>query len=618
MLAKAIVSALTSPSMPFIRSYAEMEVSFQYRNKKDTRDILEAGMTRQEVTNTEIAGMLTEIGDLLALGGAAFTPRAYLRAAQAIETLDEDITAIYDRGELKTIPGVGTAISANIQTFIEEGSLPYLELLRKEFPDGLRELLEIEGIGPKKARLLFTDLGITGVKDLETAVKEKRIRTVQGFGEKSETKIAEGILVWKERHTRLLLGVILPEAKAIEEKLRNHPAVQQACLAGSIRRRKETIGDVDILVATDDPETVSAFFCSLPERERVLMEGPKRSTIVLAENLHVDLRVIPENQFGAALQYFTGSKAHNISLRQRAITRGWKLNEYGLMAREGDEVIASEREEDIYEALGLAFIPPELRENTGEIAAAEDGRLTDLIGYGEAKGDLHMHTQWSDGAHTIREMAIMAQAQGCEYIVITDHSAGLPIVHGMSDEDIRKQGKEIADLNKELEDITILHGIEANIDREGNPDVTREVLRDLDFVIGSIHSGFAMPEKEMTERMITAIHHDYVDMIGHPTGRCILTRESYQFDVDVVFEAAAKAHTLLEINAYPARLDLSDILCRKAKAWGATMGIGTDSHHKDHLWYRELGVAVARRGWLEKEDVVNTRSLAEFRTWVEK
>ncbi len=575
-------------------------------------------MTRRQVTNTEIAEILTEVGDLLALGGAAFTPRAYLRAAHAVETLDEQITAIYRRGELKTIPGVGTAIAAHISTIIEEGTLPYLALLRKEFPPGLRELLEIEGIGPKKARLLYTELGITNVEDLETAAKENRIQTIRGFGEKSEAKITDSIQIWKERHTRLYLGFILPEAEAIEEKLRKHPAVLQACLAGSIRRRKETIGDVDILVATDEPEAVSAFFCSLPEQERVLMQGPKRSTIVLADNLHVDLRVIPQGQFGAALQYFTGSKAHNIHLRQRAISRGWKLNEYGLTTREGSEIIACERETDMYEALGLAFIPPELREDTGEIEAAADGRLPDLIGYGEAIGDLHMHTQWSDGVHTIREMAAAAQTQGCEYIVITDHSAGLPVVHGMSTEDIRKQGKEIATLNRELNGITILHGIEANIDRDGNLDVKKEVLSDLDVVIGSIHSGFRQPEKEMTERMLTAIHHDHLNMIGHPTGRLIMKRDPYRFDTETVFKAAAAAHVLLEINACPLRLDLSDTLCRRAQACGVTMGIGTDAHHTDHLPYRDMGVAVARRGWLKKTDVINTQPLAGFREWLEQ
>lgn len=575
------------------------------------------GVTRKKVTNTEIAAIFFEIGDLLTLEGVAFKPRAYLRAARAIETLDEDVADIYDRGELETIPGVGTAIAAKIQTIIEEGTLPYLDQLRKDLPPGLRDLMEIEGIGPKKARLLHTKLGITGIEDLETAVKERRVRTITGFGELSERKIAESIQVWKERHTRFLLGYILPEAEAVEQNLKSHPAVMEACLAGSIRRRKETVGDVDILVSTDDPETVSAFFCSLPERRRVVMQGPKRSTIVLQNNLHVDLRVIRQEQFGAALQYFTGSKAHNIQLRQRAIEQGWKLNEYGLFAREGDEVIAREREEDIYTALGLAFIPPELRENTGEIEAAAEGRLPRLIGYGEVKGDLHVHTRRSDGAHTVREMAEAAQEHGREYIAICDHAEGLPVAHGISADAILKQAKEIADLNREPDGITVLHGIEANIDTEGRLDVRKKVLRDLDFVVASVHSSFRQPEPEMTERLLTAIHHDHVDMIGHPTGRLIMKRDPYRFDQDTVFEAAAAAHVLMEINAFPTRLDLSDVNCRRARSSGVMMGIGTDAHHTDHLRYLDLGVAVARRGWLEREDVINTRPLAELRKWLE-
>ncbi|WFN35639.1 DNA polymerase/3'-5' exonuclease PolX [Methanogenium sp. S4BF] len=577
-----------------------------------------AGMMRQQVTNTDIAAMLTEIADILTLRGVAFKPRAYLRAARAIESLDEEITDIYDRGELETIPGVGSAIAAKITTIMEEGTLPYLDQLREEVPPGLRDLMEIEGIGPKKAHLLYTERGITGIEDLEAAVNGKQVRTIRGFGEQSEKKIAESIRVWKERHTRFLLGYILHDAEAIGKKLQSHPAVMEACLAGSIRRRKETIGDVDILVSTDDPDTVSAFFCSLPERRRVLMQGPKRSTIVLAENLHVDLRVIRQGQFGAALQYFTGSKAHNIRLRQRAIDRGWKLNEYGLTTRDGAEVIAREREEDIYDALGLAFIPPELRENSGEIEAAAEERLPRLIGYGEVKGDLHVHTRWSDGAHTIREMAEAARERGCEYIAICDHSEGLPVAHGISADAIFKQGKEIADLNREPDGITVLHGIEANIDRDGSLDVRKKVLRDLDFVIGSIHSSFRQPEAEMTERLLTAIHHDHLDMIGHPTGRLIMKRDPYRFDMDTVFEAAAAAHVLMEINAFPTRLDLSDVNCRRAHASGVMMGIGTDAHHMDHLRYLELGIAVARRGWLEKGDVINTRPLAEFSAWLEK
>ena len=574
-------------------------------------------MTRQQVTNAEVAAIFYEIADLLTLEVVAFKPRAYLRAARAIESLDEDITDIYDRGELETIPGVGTAIAEKIQTIIEQGTLPYLDTLRKELPEGLYELMDIEGIGPKKALILHKELGITGIVDLENAVKAKKVRKLEGFGEQSERRILENIQVQKERQTRFLLGFILDEAEALEQKLEDHPAVMKACLAGSIRRRKETIGDLDILVATDDPDTVSEYFCSLPEVQRVVMQGPKRSTVVLQKNLHVDLRAIQQEQFGAALQYFTGSKAHNIHLRQRAIKQGHKLSEYGLFARDGGKIIAREREEEIYAALGLAFIPPELRENTGEIEAAAEGRLPRLIGYGEVKGDLHVHTRWSDGAHTIREMAEAARVLGWEYITICDHSAGLAIAHGMTDDDIRKQGREIADLNRTLDGITILHGIEANIDKEGNLDVRKDVLRDLDFVVGSIHSSFRQPEPEMTERLLTAIHHDHLDMIGHPTGRLIMKRDPYRFDQDAVFEAAAAAHVLLEINASPGRFDLSDANCRRARTFGVTMGIGTDAHHTDHLRFLDLGVAVARRGWLERADVINTRPLAGLRAWPE-
>lgn len=575
-------------------------------------------MTGPKVTNKEIAAILREIAEILRLKGVAFRPQAYYRAARNIETLDEDITDIHDRGELVTIPGVGTAIAEKIRTVIEEGTLPYLDTLRGELPEGLYELMEIEGIGPKKALILHKELDITSIEDLETAVKAKQVRHLDGFGEQSERKILENIKVQKERGTRFLLGNILDKAEALEQKLQGHPAVLKACLAGSVRRRKETIGDLDILVATDDPDTVSEFFCSLPDVQRVVMQGPKRSTVVLPKNLHVDLRVIAQDQFGAALQYFTGSKAHNIHLRQRAIKRGWKLSEYGLFPRDGGEIIAREREEEIYEALGLASIPPELRENRGEIEAADNGQLPHLIGYGEVKGDLHVHTRWSDGAHTISGMAEAARERGCEYITICDHSAGLAVAHGMTDERIREQGKEIADLNRTLDGITVLHGIEANITRDGTPDVKKSVLRDLDVVVASIHSGFRQPEKEMTERMLSAIHHDHIDMVGHPTGRLIQKREPYALDMDAVFEAAAGAHVLLEINAFPTRLDLTDVHCRRAKTFGVTMGIGTDAHHTDHLGYLDLGVAVTRRGWLEREDVINTRSLAGLRAWLER
>jgi len=577
------------------------------------------GMTRTPITNADIAAVLYEIAELLAFQGVRFKPRAYQRAAQSVESLGENIHDVYERGELEDIPGVGENIAAKITTLIEEGELPYLDELRKELPAGMVELLEVEGIGPKKALLLHKKLGIGDVDSLEAAAKAGKIRGLPGFGETSEENILAAITVYRERGSRFLLGYILPDAEAIEAALAGHPAVQRACLAGSIRRRKETIGDVDVLVATADPATVAAFFCSLPQVTRVVMTGPAKSTIVVGENLHVDMRVVREEQFGAALQYFTGSKAHNIALRKIAIERGWKLSEYGLVAREGDEVIAREREEDIYEALGLAPIPPELREDQGEIAAAREGRLPSLIGYDGVRGDLHVHTTWSDGAHNIREMAEAALARGWEYIAVCDHSAGLPVAHGIAPDAIREQAHEIEQVNRDLagEGITVLHGIEANIDKDGRPDVPKTVLRDLDLVIASVHSGFRQTEEEMTKRLLAAVHHDHVDIIGHPTGRLIQRRPPYTFDMDTFFAAAAAAHVMMEINAFPTRLDLSDVHCRRARDAGVMMALGTDAHHTDHLRFMALGVAVARRGWLEGADVINTRPLDGLRSWLE-
>ncbi|MBT8507576.1 phosphotransferase [Methanomicrobiaceae archaeon CYW5] len=577
-------------------------------------------MPPTSLTNADIAAVLYEIAELLEFQGVKFKPRAYQRAAQSIESLGEDVGDVYARGDLEEIPGVGENIAAKIVTLIEEGELPYLADLRKELPAGMVELLEIEGIGPKKALLLHKKLGVDDVDDLEAAAKAGKIRGLAGFGETSEENLLAAIQVYRERGSRFLLGYILPDAEAIEAALAGHPAVIRACLAGSIRRRKETIGDVDVLVATDDPGTVSAFFCSLPQATRVVMTGPTKSTIVVGDNLHVDMRVVTAEQFGAALQYFTGSKSHNIALRQIAIGRGWKLSEYGLFAREGETVIAREREEDIYGALDMAYIPPELREDRGEIAAAREGTLPDLIGYGDIRGGLHVHTTWSDGANTIREMAEAALACGWEYIAVCDHSAGLPVAHGISPGEILEQAKEIEQVNRDLagKGITVLHGIEANIDKDGLPDVPKKILRDLDVVVASVHSGFRQTGAEMTERLLAAVSHDHVDIIGHPTGRLIQRRPAYRFDMDAVFSAAAAAHVMMEINAFPTRLDLSDVHCRRARDAGVTMAIGTDAHNRDHLRFMALGVAVARRGWLEAGDVVNTRPLKELRAFLEK
>lgn len=575
-------------------------------------------MTKIKVTNREIATILHEIADLLRLRGSAFKPAAYRKAARSIESMVEDINDLYERGELEDIPGVGKSIGEKIRAFIEKGELSYLDDLRSELPAGISELMEIEGIGPKTALRLHNELGILGAEDLEKAAKEHEVRKISGFGEKSELNILNNIELWKKRQSRFLLGYILHTAESFEKILIDHDAVSIAVVAGSIRRRKETIGDIDILVSTRDSATVSEFFCSLPGVKRVVMKGLKRCTVVLAQNLHMDMRMIEKEKFGAALQYFTGSKAHNIRLRKRAIERGFKLNEYGLIKRDSREVIASRSEEEIYDALGLVYIPPELREDRGEIEAAEQAALPDLIACKNLRGDLHMHTKWSDGANTIREMAETAARMGYEYIAITDHSGGLHIAHGLSDEDIIKQGKEIERLNREFDEITILHGIEANINNSGSPDVSRRILSDLDFAIGSIHSGFRQSEKEMTERIVTAMHNGNVDMIGHPTGRLLRKREPYQVDLDEVFSVAKSSGVLLEINAFPTRLDLTDINCCRAGEFGVMLGIGTDAHNMVHLRFMDLGVAVARRGWLKPSDVINTRSLKDFTRWLDK
>ncbi|MFW6117609.1 MAG: DNA polymerase/3'-5' exonuclease PolX, partial [Thermoproteota archaeon] len=414
---------------------------------------------------------------------------------------------------------------------------------------------------------------------------------------------------YESARKRFLLGYISPIAKEIENRLKELEAVKRISLAGSIRRRKETIGDVDILVTSQQPLEVMNYFTQLPEVKRVVAKGKTKSTLFLTNNLQVDLRVVEEESFGSALQYFTGSKEHNIRLRELALEKNWKLSEYGLMDKNTDKKLAGEEEVEIYQALGLEYIEPELRENRGEIEAALEGRLPNLIRHEDIKGDVHVHTTWSDGSHSIEEMAETAQSLGYEYLGICDHSKTLQIAHGLTDEEICKQMDEIERINQQMENFTILKGIEANIDSEGELDVGNEVLKDLDVVVASIHSGFQQTEKKITERVLTAMTHDPVNIIAHPTGRIINRREAYPIDLSRIFETASQLGVLMEINAFPNRLDLSDINCFKAKDYGVRFSIATDSHQKEHLRYMKIGVDNARRGWLEKTDVINTLNL---------
>jgi len=570
------------------------------------------------LSNMEIAQILYEVADLLEIKGVQFKPRAYRRAAQTIETLPEALKEIDRRGELEKIPGIGASIANKIREILETGELGYLEELREELPQGLRELVEIEGVGPKTALALYRKLKISSVDQLEAAAKQGKLRTVKGFGEKTETNVLQGIAMYRSAQQRFLLGYVLPMALEIEEQLQKCEAVKRISLAGSIRRRKETIGDVDILVTSDQPLKAMDFFVALPQVNRVIAKGKTKSTVVLTNNLQVDVRVVDQESFGSALQYFTGSKEHNIKLRELAIKRNWKLSEYSLSDKKTNRRIAGEEEESIYESLGLRYIEPELRENRGELKAAAEGRLPNLLRYGEVKGDLHVHTDWSDGAYSIQEMAEETKRMGFEYLAVCDHSRTLRIAGGLTEEDLIKQMKEIRKINEGMDRFTILSGVEVNIQTDGSLDIKDEVLADIDIVVASVHSGFKQPREKMTERMIAAIHNDYVNVIGHPTGRIINRRKPYEIDLSEVFEAASAQNVFMEINAFPNRLDLCDTDCINAKDYGLRMAIGTDAHNKDQLRYIDLGVATARRGWLEPKDVINTLKVEQLMAALER
>lgn len=561
------------------------------------------------IKNINIAKILFEIADLLELKGIEFKPRAYRRAAQSVESLSSSILKYYKEGKLENIQGIGDSIASKIEEILENGNLKYLNELRKEFPEDLRELMKIQGLGPKRLMKLYENLKIKDLEDLEEAAEKNEIREIEGFGEKSEENIIKGIKMFKQTKERFLLGDILPIAQEMKKKLNQNNEVEKIKICGSIRRMKETIGDLDILIISDKPESLMDFFVDLEEVKRVLSKGKTRSTIITKNNLQVDLRIVERKNFGSALQYFTGSKEHNVKLRKIASDKDWKLSEYGLRDKSKNEIIAGENEHQIYNKLGLAYIQPELRTANGEIEAAKNNELPELIDLGEIKGDLHIHTNWSEGKHSIKEMAKRAIELNYEYIAICDHSKGLPIANGLDEDKFRTQIEEIDQLNEEIKKIEIIKGAEVNIDKNGKIDLNNSLLKDLDLVIASIHSGFKKSKSENTERLINAMHNDYVDIIGHPTGRILQKRESMDLDLDQVFRIAEELGVVMELNAFPTRLDLSDINCRKAKDYGITIAINTDSHDKNHMFDMRLGIGTARRGWIERSEVLNTLNL---------
>lgn len=552
--------------------------------------------------NKEVASVLHEIADLLEIEGVEFKPRAYRKAAQNIESLGTDIEELAAQGKLEKIPGVGKAIAGKIEEYLTTGRLRKLEELRKKIPVDIRALTSVEGIGPKMVKILYEELGVTTLDDLERAAREGKIRRLKGLGEKVEQNILENIAVARGRQHRFLLGYILPEARRVVELLRPH--VEKIELAGSIRRRKETIGDIDILAVSSHPEKIMDIFTSMNNVEKVLARGTTKSSVRLDSGIQIDVRIVERESFGSALQYFTGSKEHNVAMRKIAIRHGYKLNEYGLFR--GEAAVAGADEEDIYHTLGMPWIPPELRENRGEIEAATAGNLPHLVAYEDVKGDLQMHTRWSDGAHTIEEMVEEARRLGHRFIAITDHSGNLPVAGALDEKRLREQAQQIASLRERYDDMHIFHGTEVNIRKDGSIDMDAKVLRELDVVLASVHSAFRMDEASMTSRLIRAIENEAVDIIAHPTCRIIQKREPVKVDMTRVLEAARDNGVVLEINAYPERLDLNDVHVRMAVEAGVKLSIGTDAHKREHLKFYEYGVAVARRGWAEKGDVINT------------
>jgi DNA polymerase (family 10) len=563
--------------------------------------------------NPEVVKILNEIALLLEMDNVQFKPRAYEKAARAIEALEESVEEIYAKGGAKAlmeIPGVGASIAEKIEELIKTGKLHYYEDLKKKIPVDLESLYGIEGLGPKTIKTLYQQLGVRTIEDLEKAASEHKISKLPGFKEKTEQNILKGIEFAKKGKGRYILGFTLPLIRDIESRLRSLPGVTRAIASGSVRRWKETIGDADFLVISDNPAKVMDFFTSMPEVIDVISKGDTKSTVKLKTGIDVDVRVLQEQSFGAALQYFTGSKDHNVALRRIAQEKGMKLSEYGLFKDE--KQVEGRTEEGIYETLGLQWMPPELRENTGEIEAAIDHKLPKLVDYDEIRGDTQTHTDWTDGANSILEMAQEAHKLKREYIVITDHSKGLAMTGGLDEEKLLKQGEEIDKVNDKLKGIKILKGVELNIQKDGSLDISDKLLEQLDVVGGAVHSNLNMDRDEMTKRVLKAIENPNLDILFHPTEREIQKRDAVQLDIERLIEAAKDSRTVLDIDSYPDRLDLKDEYIRKAIRVGAKLGISSDAHSKIHLHYLQLGIAQARRGWATIKDIVNTTKVDQF------
>ncbi len=569
------------------------------------------------MTKDDVADALDEIGTLLELKGEnAFRCNAYHNGARTVRQLEGDLRELVDQNRLEGVRGIGEALREKISTLVRTGELPYLETLRSEVPAGLVEMLRLPGLGAKKVKALHDGLGIDTIAKLKAACESGAVAELKGFGAKMQQKLLEGIQFLGQVGNRVRLDLALPLGEGLLEHLRKLPGVVRAELCGSIRRRRETAADIDILISSSTPQPIMDAFVQLPEVIQVVAHGPTKSSVVVGLHLggekvvmNADLRVVNDEQFPFALHYFTGSKAHNIRMRQKAIDRGWVLNEYALGT--SSTTIPCRTETDLYAALGFDYIPPELREDTGEIEAAEAHRIPALVEIADIRGVFHNHTTASDGSASLEEMALAAKRLGFEYFGVGDHSQSLTVARGMSPEVVRRQWAEADALNAKLKGIRILKGVECDILADGSLDYSDELLAGFDYVVGSVHTLFGMPEAEMTARVCKALSHPHLTMLGHSTGRLLLRREGYKINLDEVLKVAAKHKKMIEINAQPLRLDLDWVYVKRAKALGIPLVINPDAHSPGELDLFRFGVDVARRGWLTREDVFNTRSLTE-------
>jgi DNA polymerase (family X) len=572
---------------------------------------------KKSMKNLEIAQIFRDFAKILEIkGDNPFKIRAYERASQNIEGLSEDIERFVREERLTDIPGVGSDLSEKIAEYVKTGKLKAFDKLKKSIPEGLLELLNIPSVGPKTAKLLYEKLKIKNLKGLEEAIKKNRLQGIFGVKEKTIENMLKGIQLVKRGKERMTLSQASAVAEDFVGALKKLPEVRHISWAGSLRRRKDTVRDIDILVTSANAVRIMDAFVKLPSVKDVLAKGETKSAVRTKDDVQVDCRVVEDKSFGAALLYFTGSKNFNIKVRQLAIRKGLKINEYGVFRK--DKFICGRTEEEIFKLLGMSYIEPELREDAGEIELALAHKLPELIEEKDIKGDVHAHSRWSDGGNTIEEMALAAKKLGYSYIAITDHSQSLKIAGGLKPADLKKKKKEVDGVNKKLTGFRVLFGTEVDIDSEGRIDYADDILKDFDIVVAAVHTGFKQSKEQLTKRIIRACKNRFVHIIAHPTGRLWGAREAYELEFDEIFKAARDTNTSLEINAFPQRLDLNDANCRRAREMKVKLAIGTDSHEAEQLHNIKYGISVARRGWLSKKDVINTLSVDELLKTIKK